>query len=95
MRQCRSTCGPRLSAGRSRIIDGYELSYGFKHLQRFREAKELFERQIPEFSGSPQKLKEHGRLGFGLWRDYDWRNKRFRREDNTRFAVNVVVYVMT
>ena len=27
--------------------------------------------------------------------DYDWRNKRFQREDNTKFAVNVVVYCMT
>jgi len=27
--------------------------------------------------------------------DYDWRNKRFLREDNTTFAVNVVVYAMT
>ena len=27
--------------------------------------------------------------------DYDWRNKRFQREDNTRFAVNIIVYAMT
>ncbi len=26
--------------------------------------------------------------------DYDWRNKRFQRDDNTRFGVNVVVYAM-
>ena len=26
--------------------------------------------------------------------DYDWRNKRFQRDDNTRFAVNIVVYAM-
>ena len=43
-----------------------------------------------------------GRLGvlysnkdYGCEWDYDWRNKRFQREDNTRFAVNVVVYAMT
>ena len=72
------------AAGRSRIIDGYELSYGFKHLQRFREAKELFQAQIPDFAGSPQKLKEHGRLGFGLWMDYDWRNKAWVEDDYSR-----------
>jgi hypothetical protein len=46
---------------------------------------------------------DHGtRLGvlysnkdYGCEWDYDWRNKRFRRDDNTRFAVNVVVYAMT
>ena len=43
-----------------------------------------------------------GRLGvvssnkdYGCEWDYDWRNKRFRRDDNTKFAVNVVVYCMT
>ena len=32
---------------------------------------------------------------YGCEWDYDWRNKRFLREDNTKFAVNIVVYVMT
>jgi hypothetical protein len=31
---------------------------------------------------------------YGCEWDYDWRNKRFLREDNTRFAVNIVVYAM-
>ena len=44
----------------------------------------------------------NGRIGvlysnkdYGCEWDYDWRNKRFRRDDNTRFAVNLVVYSMT
>jgi hypothetical protein len=32
---------------------------------------------------------------YGCEWDYDWRNKRFQREDNTKFAVNIVVYAMT
>jgi hypothetical protein len=32
---------------------------------------------------------------YGCEWDYDWRNKRFQRDDNTRFAVNIVVYAMT
>jgi hypothetical protein len=32
---------------------------------------------------------------YGCEWDYDWRNKRFMREDNTKFAVNLVVYAMT
>ena len=31
---------------------------------------------------------------YGCEWDYDWRNKRFQRDDNTRFAVNLVVYAM-
>jgi hypothetical protein len=47
-------------------------------------------------------VEARGRLGvlysnkdYGCEWDYDWRNKRFRREDNTKFAVNIVVYAMT
>jgi hypothetical protein len=47
-------------------------------------------------------VEHQGRLGvlysnkdYGCEWDYDWRNKRFQREDNTRFAVNIVVYAMT
>ena len=32
---------------------------------------------------------------YGCEWDYDWRNKRFRSRDNTKFAVNIVVYAMT
>jgi hypothetical protein len=32
---------------------------------------------------------------YGCEWDYDWRNKRFAREDNTKFAVNIAVYAMT
>ena len=47
-------------------------------------------------------VEHRGRLGvlysnkdYGCEWDYDWRNKRFQREDNTRFAVNIVVYALT
>lgn len=43
-----------------------------------------------------------GRIGvlysnkdYGCEWDYDWRNKRFQRDDNTKFGVNIVVYAMT
>ena len=43
-----------------------------------------------------------GRLGvlysnkdYGCEWDYDWRNKRFLALDNTRFAVNIVIYALT
>jgi len=47
-------------------------------------------------------VEHRGRIGvlysnkdYGCEWDYDWRNKRFRTEDNTRFGVNIVVYAMT
>ncbi|TKD50254.1 DUF4159 domain-containing protein [Sphingomonas baiyangensis] len=43
-----------------------------------------------------------GRLGvlysnkdYGCEWDYDWRNRRFLAEDNTKFAVNIIVYALT
>ena len=32
---------------------------------------------------------------YGCEWDYDWRNKRFLRDDNTKFAINIVVYAMS
>jgi hypothetical protein len=32
---------------------------------------------------------------YGCEWDFDWRNKRFQRDDNTRFAVNIVLYALT
>ena len=44
-------------------------------------------------------IEVNGRLGllysnkdYGCEWDYDWRNKRFQRDDNTRFGINVIVY---
>jgi hypothetical protein len=48
-----------------------------------------------------QGIEINGRLGvlysnkdYGCEWDYDWRNKRFLAEDNTRFAVNIVMYAL-
>ncbi len=47
-------------------------------------------------------IEINGRLGvlysnkdYGCEWDYDWRNKRFLAEDNTKFAVNIVVYALS
>ncbi len=46
-------------------------------------------------------IERNGRLGvvyanqdYGCEWDYAWQNKRFRTKDNTKFAVNLVVYAM-
>ena len=49
-----------------------------------------------------QGIEIDGRLGvlysnkdYGCEWDYDWRNKRFLAEDNTKFAVNIVIYALS
>jgi len=46
-------------------------------------------------TGSGRLAVLYSNKDYGCEWDYDWRNKRFLREDNTKFAVNVVVYAMT
>jgi len=47
-------------------------------------------------------IEVNGRVGvlysnkdYGCEWDYEWKNKRFQRDDNTKFAVNLVTYAMT
>lgn len=47
-------------------------------------------------------IEINGRLGvlysnkdYGCEWDYDWRNKRWLAEDNTKFAVNIVIYALS
>ena len=49
-----------------------------------------------------RSISIRGRLGllysnkdYGCEWDYDWRNKRFNAEDNTKFAVNIVTYALS
>jgi hypothetical protein len=48
------------------------------------------------------RAQDLGRLGviysnkdYGCEWDFDCRNKRFQRDDNTKFAVNIVSYALT
>ncbi|MDX2035856.1 MAG: hypothetical protein SFX72_04335 [Isosphaeraceae bacterium] len=61
------------SRGRSKIIDGYELSYGYRERARFTSARELITRGLDSITSDPAKYRERVSVGFGLWLDYDWR----------------------
>jgi hypothetical protein len=57
--------------GETQVIDGYELSYGYREPKRFDEALESI-----RLAGGPKV-----RAGFGLWLDYDWRAKGWDVDD--------------
>jgi len=59
--------------GRTVVVDGFELSYGFREPSRFEEARRTFDRGVLPIVASPAAYRRHARLGFGLWLDYDWR----------------------
>ena len=46
-----------------------------------------------EFNGRTGLI--YSNKDYGCEWDYDWRNKRWLAEDNTKFAVNIVIYALT
>ena len=59
--------------GGTRIIDGYELSYGFREPSQFVEARRLVREGVLPIVGPREAYRQRVRLAFGLWLDYDWR----------------------
>jgi len=61
------------ASGSTRIVDGYELSYGFTHEPHFDEARALVKEGVLPIVGNRDAYRRHVQLAFGLWMDYDWR----------------------
>ena len=59
--------------GKTKIVDGYEISYGYRTQDEFRAAA-LAQAQAP-LAADPEQFHKHGSMGFGLWMDNDWRKK--------------------
>jgi hypothetical protein len=59
--------------GGTRLVDGFELSYGYRHEQSFTGARQLFAADVLPIVGVPHKYRARFQLAFGLWLDYDWR----------------------
>jgi hypothetical protein len=66
--------------GSTRIVDGYEISYGFTHLPHFDEARTLVKEGVLPVVGNPEAYRRRVDLAFGLWMDYDWRHLGFDPE---------------
>jgi hypothetical protein len=59
--------------GRTRIVDGYELSYGFKDPARFGVAAQTMRHDLLPIVRDPPKYGRILSVGFGLWLDHQWR----------------------
>jgi hypothetical protein len=69
------------ATGKTKIVDGYELSYAYKDPQQFHKARSTVEGGLLQFVGDAAKFKRHSSLGFGLWMDNDWRKKAWDEKD--------------
>jgi hypothetical protein len=70
--------------GGTRVVDGFELSYGFKDAKEFAAARRLVFREAVSIAIAPASYRRRLRLGFGLWLDYDWHRRGWRTDDLER-----------
>src|SRR5438105_4179895 len=70
--------------GRIRLVDGHELSYGYKDTARFAAAYQTMKDGLLPIVADPAKYHRVASLGFGIWLDYDWGRKGWDIEDVTK-----------
>ena len=61
--------------GKTRIVDGFELSYGYRELAKFDEGYRQMKEGVLPIVADPAKYRQFVSAGFGLWMDYDWRKE--------------------
>ncbi|MGO9914991.1 MAG: hypothetical protein ACLQIB_09800 [Isosphaeraceae bacterium] len=61
--------------GKTKLVDGHELSYGYRDASAYRAAREVIDRHAATLAADRERYHRVVSAGFGLWLDYDWRNK--------------------
>ena len=74
--------------GQSRIIDGFESSYGFKATDSFVQARREVKSDLLPIVQEPDHYEQVVSLGFGIWLDNDWRKQGW---NTTNLAANYFV----
>ena len=59
--------------GKTRIVDGFEQSYGYREITQFEQAHETITLKAAGLMSDPPAYRASSPLGFGLWLDHDWR----------------------
>jgi hypothetical protein len=70
--------------GRTRVVDGYELSYGARVEPFFADARRLVFGEALTLSAARDAYRRRLRLAFGLWIDYDARRLGFSTRQTGR-----------
>jgi hypothetical protein len=70
------------AAGDTRLVDGHELSYGYKDPARFAKAYTVMKTGVlPFVAADHDKYAKHFSAAFGLWMDNNWRKSGWNTED--------------
>ena len=67
--------------GKAKIVDVFEISYGYKSAQQFDEVPVTLKKKVLAWVGDREKYLKHVSIGFGLWMDYDWRKNGWDEKD--------------
>jgi hypothetical protein len=67
--------------GRTKIVDGFESSYGYKDLKQFDDVQTTMKQTVLPWMPDRERYLKHMSLGFGLWMDNDWRKKGWHEKD--------------
>jgi len=71
--------------GKAKIVDGYELSYGYRDPAQFDKAYETMKSGVlPIVKADHEKYRRVMSFGFGVWLDYDWRAKGWDEKDPSK-----------
>lgn len=67
--------------GKTKIVDGHELSYGYKESAKFTGAYRTMREGLLPIVADADKYKKTFSLGFGLWLDENWRKYGWETND--------------
>jgi hypothetical protein len=67
--------------GDVRLVDGYEISYGYKQAEQYAVARRTVKSELLPIVGDAEKYGRVFSLGFGIWLDNDWRKQPWNEED--------------
>lgn len=73
------------ASGKTKIVDGYESSYGYKQSSQFETAYETTKHKLLPIVADSKSYENHMSIGFGIWMDRDWRKHGWDAND---FAKN-------
>ena len=70
--------------GKTKIVDGHELSYGYKTAARFAEAHATIKEGVAPIVADRAAYARVVSAGFGLWLDFDWRKQGWNVDDPSK-----------
>ena len=70
--------------GRTRIVDGHEIWYGYRTAEQFAAARRRMTKEVFPIVRDPDKYGRVFSFGFGIWMDHDWRKAGWNTEDPSK-----------